>query len=65
MASETDTTPDTTAVSVHLIVQVGEDKKEFDVVAVVADTDPYKMAKAMISGVGEDARDWAFDRQNR
>jgi adenine/guanine phosphoribosyltransferase-like PRPP-binding protein len=62
MSETPGTTPTTTtAVSAHLTLQVGDEKKEFDVVA-ATDANGFKVAKALAIALQQDAWAWAEER---
>ena len=50
-----------TAVSVHITVRVGDLVKEFDAVA-ATDASGYTVANGLLTGLRDDARDWLFER---
>ena len=50
-------------VSVHITVQVGETRKDFDAVA-ATDADGFKLADGILTGLREDAKDWLYDHKS-
>ncbi|GAA2579607.1 hypothetical protein GCM10010435_66020 [Winogradskya consettensis] len=53
-----------TPVSVHITVQVGDDTREFDAVA-ATDTNGFKVAEGLLTGLREEAKEWLWASQDR